>query len=78
MSRLLGGHYWSRLDWWSYHAEAGVHPHKMRNSNGCGLQEGWGVGVRGRWGERRRKWDVTARTLMMHGRSEWKNNTQAK
>lgn len=59
MSMLLRGHYWSRLDWWSYHAEAGVHPHIMRNTNGCGLR---GMETR----RRRRKWDVTALALMIH------------
>lgn len=39
-----------RLDCWSYHAEAGVSPHKSRDTHVHGL------GVEGR---KRRSWDVT-------------------
>lgn len=72
MSRLVWGHYWSTLHWWSYHAEAGVNPHKRRDTHGCGLQ-----GKAGR--ERRRRWDVTRLHLWRTDETRWlQNHTQTK
>lgn len=37
MSAPVSGHYWIIMDWWSYHGEAGVSPHKRRDTHGYGL-----------------------------------------